>query len=81
MSALETYARAVRKAKGVEHKYKLDALRWYIKRSTDKELITAIRRITDTELMRTLIEAGLNAALMTVLLRRYDDLVTRKARR
>uniref|UniRef100_A0A6H1ZMM4 Uncharacterized protein n=1 Tax=viral metagenome TaxID=1070528 RepID=A0A6H1ZMM4_9ZZZZ len=81
MSVLSTYIKEVADAKGMLHQERLRALRWYIKASTDKELIPAIRALTELEHMRILQEAGLREPLATVMLRRYDDLVERRKRR
>lgn len=81
MSALESYLNAVAKSKGMLYQERMRGLRWYIKASTDKELIPVIRGLTNLKHMRILQAAGLREPLATVMLRRYDDLVERRKRR
>ena len=50
MSALETYLKAIRDSKGIEHMVALNNLRAYMRLSTDKEIYDAIYRIQDIDL-------------------------------
>lgn len=74
MSALETYLKAIRDAKGIEHMSAMNNLRAYMRLSTFKEIYDAIYRIQDIDLFRYLIEAGLKPDLLRITLKRYDAL-------
>lgn len=78
MSALELYTKATRKARGMQHLIALRALRAYIKETRRADLRMAIRRMTDLALLRTLWEAGLDVDLQREVLRRADELITRR---
>lgn len=74
MSALETYLKRMRDTKGLEHMTAVRTLRWYINVTPETDLVSAIRAITDIELLRYLIEAGLKPPLMRVTTLHYDRL-------
>jgi hypothetical protein len=74
MSALETYLKAIRDSKGIEHMSAVSNLRGYMRLSTNKEIYAAIYRMQDIDLFRHLIEAGLKPELLSITLKRYDAL-------
>jgi len=59
MSALETYAKIVIGKKGTEHLAAIEALRSYIRLTKEEEIIRYINMITDPEILRILLEAGM----------------------
>ena len=81
MSALETYAKAVRYSEGLLHQTHLLNLRMYLNESRLPELRHAIRRITNIHLLKTLWEAGLNSDLQFEVLRRTSELTSRRTER
>jgi len=74
MSALELYAKQVRQTKGIQHMHALDSLRRYMNLTPIDELIRTINTITDPDILRTLIEAGLRGDVWKALVRRADML-------
>jgi len=74
MSALELYAKQVRQTKGIQHMHALDSLRRYMNLTPIDELIRTINTITDQDILRTLIEAGLRGDVWKALVRRADML-------
>ena len=74
MSALELYAKQVRETKGIQHMHALDSLRRYMNITPIDELIRHINTITDPDILRTLIEAGLRGDVWKALVRRADML-------
>jgi len=74
MSALELYAKQVRQTKGIQHMHALDSLRRYMNLTPMDELIRYINTITDPDILRTLIEAGLRGDVWKALVRRADML-------
>ena len=75
------YLTEIASAKGMLHQERLRALRWYIKQSTDDDLMRQIRGLTNLKHLRILQEAGLREPVATVMLRHYDALVERRKRR
>ena len=59
MSALETYAKQALATKGTEHMHAISSLRRYIAITPEEELIKYINMLTDRDILRTLIEAGM----------------------
>jgi len=74
MSALELYAKQVRQTKGIQHMHALDSLRRYMNLTPIDELIRYINTITDQDILRTLIEAGLRGDVWKAVVRRADML-------
>jgi len=74
MSALELYAKQVRTTKGTQHLAALEALRAYMRLTHELELIMYINMITDPDILRTLMEAGMRAEAWTATVRRADML-------
>ena len=74
MSALEIYAKGALESKGMFHIGAIRNLRMYINTTPQDQLRLEIERITDTDLLRTLIEAGLNAYLQKIVTCRYDEI-------
>jgi hypothetical protein len=74
VSALETYLTAARDTRGIEHMNAIKTLRWYIRTSTEHDLIVAIRTMTDINLLKYIIEAGVNATLQHEVTKRYEKL-------
>ena len=67
MSALETYLKAARDAKGTWHKGQIIQVRVYMAATPRNEIIAAIKTIRDQSLLRVLWEAGLDDELQTVV--------------
>jgi hypothetical protein len=78
MSALETYAKTALETKGTEHMHAIDSLRRYIRLTSEEDLIKYVNMITDQNILRTLIEAGLKGNVWTATVRR-SDLLRREA--
>ena len=76
-----TYLKHAATTKGLEHLAAIRQLRWYIKITKDKEMLNIIRGITDMKLLRTLVEAGLREPLLTVTVRKADELIERRRRK
>ena len=74
MSALELYAKQIINTKGTQHLAMLESLRSYIRLTSEDELIRYINMITDPEILRTLIEAGLRGDVWKAAVRRADML-------
>lgn len=74
MSALETYANQARIVKGIYHMQAIQALRAYIKLTPEIELERHINMITDPEILRILIEAGIKAPLHKIVISRINQL-------
>ena len=81
MSALELIARRAARTRGIRHLTAIQALRDYIRESSDEELIKAINRITDMTVLRTLIEAGLRRPLLDAVIARTEELIRRRTAR
>ena len=79
MSALELLLTEAYKTRGFMHLSAIRALRQYINQLTEEELITAIDKLNDLEIMRTLVEAGLKARPLAALVRRQEELTKRMA--
>jgi hypothetical protein len=77
MSALELFAREAMKTKGVWHINAIRTLRGYINSASDEELLKAITFINDTDLLRTLIEAGLHEPILTAVTKRAEEIPKR----
>ena len=74
MSALELYAKQAINTKGTQHMQAIQSLRKYIRLSTNEELETYIRMITDVDILRTLIECGMRTPLFQVVISRINML-------
>ena len=72
MSALETYAKQALSQQGVQHLWAIQSLRKYIKLCPDQELERAINMITDVELLRILVEAGMRSPLHQITISRIN---------
>jgi len=79
MSALETYTKGAYEAKGMFHITAIRNLRMYINTTPEDKLIEEIDKINSTDLLRTIIEAGVNARLQLAVTRRYDEIQKRRA--
>jgi len=78
MSALELYAKAALETKGIAHLQAISSLRKYLLQITDEEATRYINMITDLNILRTLIEAGMRAALLKAVLSRQRILTEGK---
>lgn len=74
MSALETYAKQALATKGTEHMHAIDSLRRYINLTPEKDLILYINTLTDQDILRTLIEAGMPKDSWKAVVRRTETL-------
>ena len=75
MSALELYAKTIRGTKGTQHLAALEALRSYMRLTTVEEMIRHINTITDTDILRTIQEAGARGELYKALISRMNLLI------
>ena len=64
--------------KGLEHKMAIQGLRSYIKTRTNREMLGDIRNISRQDQLKALWEAGLNTELQQAVLRRLEELATRR---
>jgi len=78
MSALETYAKQALATRGTEHMHAIDSLRRYINLSREEDLIAYINMITDQDIIRILIEAGLRGDTWKAAVRRTAMLAKEK---
>lgn len=74
MSALELYAKQVRQTKGTQHMWAIAALRSYMRLTSEEDIIRYINMITDPDILRTLIEAGMRGETHKATVRRADML-------
>jgi len=74
MSALELYAKQVRTTKGTQHLAALEALRAYMRLTSQEDIIRYVNMITDPDTLRTLIEAGMRGETLKATVRRADML-------
>lgn len=74
MSALETYAKQALQTKGTEHMHAIDSLRRYIRLTPIEDLVKYINMLTDQDILRTLIEAGMPKDAWTAAVRRTETL-------
>lgn len=79
MSALETYAKEALRTKGTQHMHAIDSLRRYMKLTPADDLIKYINMLTDQDILRTLIEAGLWGETWRVAVRRTEILRQQQA--
>ena len=79
MSALETYAKEALRTKGTEHMHAIDSLRRYMNLTPEQDLINYINMLTDQDILRTLIEAGLRGDTWKTAIRRTETLRKEKA--
>jgi hypothetical protein len=75
MSALELYAKQIINTKGTQHLAMLESLRSYIRLTSEDELIRYINMITDPEILRTLIEAGMRGTTHKATISRLNLLM------
>jgi len=73
MSLLEYYARKAAETRGLLHLMNISELRLYLRQTPIEELIEAIEKIEDANLLRTLWEAGLNRFLQQAVLKRMEE--------
>jgi hypothetical protein len=74
MSALETYLKAAKESKGWMHVGAIRNARQYIKLTPRDDIRTAIRRITDPDLLRLLWEVGLNSDLQYIVIKQQEKI-------
>jgi len=74
MSALEIYAKQALATKGTEHMHAMDSLRRYIRLTPTDELIRYINTVTDQDILRILIEAGMWGDVWQAVVRRTEIL-------
>lgn len=79
MSALETYAKQALATRGTEHMHAIDSLRRYIRLTPIEDLVKYINMLTDQDILRTLMEAGMIAEAWTATVRRTETLRKEKA--
>jgi len=77
MAALELHAKQALIVKGVWHLNAIRALREYIRQTSEKDLLEAIDKINDVDVLRTLLEAGLHEPLLTAVTRRAEEIPRR----
>ena len=78
MSALKLYAKQVRQTKGTQHLAALEALRSYMRLTTEENIIRYVNMITDPDILRTLIEAGMRATTHKTTILRLQLLMKEK---
>lgn len=78
MSMLEYYTHQVATTKGLTHQAYLRTLRSYLNYTPLKDLLFAITRINKIEQLKALWEAGLTSPLQEAVLRRHEELTTRR---
>ena len=74
MSALETYLKSAKESKGWAHVGAIRNARQYMRLTPIDDLRTAIRRITDPDLLRLLWECGLNTELQHIVLKQQEKI-------
>ena len=74
MAALEILALEVKKLQHLPRQQALWRLREYMQQTRQQDLIRAINRMKDPELLKILWEAGLNADLQQLVLRRLEEI-------
>ena len=74
MSALETYAKQALQTKGTEHLYAIGSLRRYINLTPVEDLIKYVNMITDQDILRILIEAGMRGESWRATVSRSETL-------
>lgn len=79
MSMLEYYTHRVTITKGLTHQAALRTLRSYLKYTPIKQLLFYVRRINKIEQLKALWEAGLTIDLQEAVLRRHEELTTRRS--
>lgn len=77
LSALELYLKEAQKVKGTWHKLIIQRLRDYMTHETEEDLISAIHKIQDNDLLLYLWEAGLSQTLQDVANKRSMYLAAR----
>ena len=75
MSALETYAKQIIETKGTLHLAALEALRSYLKLTSEEEIIRHVNMITDPAILRALIEAGMRGKTHRATISRLNMLM------
>jgi hypothetical protein len=78
MSALELYAKQAFETKGTLHLHAIDSLRRYIRLTPIADLIQYINTLTDQDILRTLIEAGMPKEAWSAAIRRTEILRQQK---
>lgn len=78
MSMLRYYCNRAVSTRGLEHKSTIANLRNYIKTTPTPELLDSIAHIHEIDYLKALWEAGLTIELQTAVLRRIDELITRR---
>ncbi|MBU1067747.1 hypothetical protein KKE60_08165 [Patescibacteria group bacterium] len=79
MSALETYAKQALAMKGTDHMHAIQSLRRYMNITPEEELIKYINMMTDKEILRTLLEAGMRGDTWKTVVSRIGQLFTGQA--
>lgn len=74
MSALELYTKQALATSGTEHMHAIDSLRRYIHLTPIEDLTKYINMLTDQDILRTLMEAGLPNGAWVAAVRRTEIL-------
>ena len=72
--SLYRLAKSVSESYGLLHVANLRALRFYIKTTSEEQLLEGVAKIDETALLRTLWEAGLSSGLQDAVLERLEKL-------
>lgn len=75
---LSYYAQRVVDGQGLIHKLMLTALRNYINSTPEQQLINEIQEIYTSAQLKALWEAGLNTALQDAVMKRLEEIRTRR---
>jgi len=67
-------AKRVRDSRGLQHSSNLRLLRSYIIATDEETLVDEVKEIKDSDLLRTLWEAGLSARLQEVVLKQLEKI-------
>lgn len=79
MSALETYAKQALATRGTEHMHAIDSLRRYMNLTPEEDLIKYINMLTDRDILRTLLEAGMRGDTWKAVVSRIGQIYTGQA--
>jgi len=80
MAALERYTKMAKEARGMRHLARINALRWYIRNTSDTEFSAALKHIADIKLLKVLQEAGCDGDKYDLLIARVNELLERRER-
>jgi len=78
MSVLNDLTYQAATTKGLQHVMMIQALRDYVKSRTTRQMLGDIRNINRQDQLRVLWETGLNTELQQAVLRRLEELATRR---